>query len=158
VGRGLQSEGAVVVFARSCGSVCNKQPLHTHLHRQQVHHKKTISASFTCRRRRGATATRTSRTTQPMRRPSTTRRPRGCQHPPHAEDGFAEGLHPAPRILIKVPSASPFNKQTHHRRAVVSDMACCADFHRPRMCAAQEEGVRPCKPKCSLLLTRSRKL
>ena len=25
----LQSEDAVVVFARSCGSVCNKQPLHT---------------------------------------------------------------------------------------------------------------------------------
>jgi ankyrin repeat protein len=29
VGRGLQSEDAVEVFARSCGSVCNKQPLHT---------------------------------------------------------------------------------------------------------------------------------
>ena len=29
VGRGLQSEDAVVGFARSCGSVCNKQPLHT---------------------------------------------------------------------------------------------------------------------------------
>jgi len=29
LGRGLQSEDAVVVFARSCGSVCNKQPLHT---------------------------------------------------------------------------------------------------------------------------------
>ena len=28
VGRGLQSEDAVVVFARSCGSVCNKQPIH----------------------------------------------------------------------------------------------------------------------------------
>ena len=26
VGRGLQSEDAVVVFVRSCGSVCNKQP------------------------------------------------------------------------------------------------------------------------------------
>ena len=31
MGRGLQSEGAVVVFACSCGSVCNKQPLHTHI-------------------------------------------------------------------------------------------------------------------------------
>ena len=29
VGRGLQSEDAVVVFARSCGSVCNKPPTHT---------------------------------------------------------------------------------------------------------------------------------
>ena len=29
VGRGLQSEDAVVFFARSCGSVRNKQPLHT---------------------------------------------------------------------------------------------------------------------------------
>ena len=29
VGRGLQCEDAVVVLARSCGSVCNKQPLHT---------------------------------------------------------------------------------------------------------------------------------
>ena len=29
VGRGLQPEDAVVVFARSCGSVCNKQPTHT---------------------------------------------------------------------------------------------------------------------------------
>ena len=28
VGRGLQPEDAVVVFARSCGSVCNKQPTH----------------------------------------------------------------------------------------------------------------------------------
>jgi hypothetical protein len=29
VGRGLQPEDAVVVFARSCGSVCNKPPTHT---------------------------------------------------------------------------------------------------------------------------------
>ena len=29
VGRGLQPEDAVVVFARSCGYVCNKQPLQT---------------------------------------------------------------------------------------------------------------------------------
>ena len=29
VGRGLQSEDAVVVFARSCGSVCNKPSTHT---------------------------------------------------------------------------------------------------------------------------------
>ena len=29
MGRGLQSEVAVEVFARSCGSVCNKLPLHT---------------------------------------------------------------------------------------------------------------------------------
>ena len=29
VGRGLQPEDAVVVFARSCGSVCNKPPPHT---------------------------------------------------------------------------------------------------------------------------------
>ena len=29
VGRGLQSEDAVVVFARSCGSVCNKPPTHS---------------------------------------------------------------------------------------------------------------------------------
>ena len=28
VGRGLQPEDAVVVFARSCGSVCNKPPTH----------------------------------------------------------------------------------------------------------------------------------
>jgi len=28
-GRGLPSEDAVVVFARSCGSVCDKPPLHT---------------------------------------------------------------------------------------------------------------------------------
>ena len=29
VGRGLQPEDAVVVFARSCGSVCNKPPTHS---------------------------------------------------------------------------------------------------------------------------------
>ena len=29
VGRGLQSEDAVVVFVRSCGSVCNKPTIHT---------------------------------------------------------------------------------------------------------------------------------
>ena len=32
VGRGLQPEDAVVVFARSCGSVCNKPPTQTRSH------------------------------------------------------------------------------------------------------------------------------
>ena len=33
VGRGLQLEDAVAVFARSCGSVCNKPPTHTSVFR-----------------------------------------------------------------------------------------------------------------------------
>ena len=36
VGRSLQSEDAVVVFARSCGSVCNKQPLHSYSARYRI--------------------------------------------------------------------------------------------------------------------------
>ena len=45
VGRGLQSEDAVVVFARSCGSVCNKPPLHTlgyEPHKEEYCHRRGV--------------------------------------------------------------------------------------------------------------------
>ena len=45
VGRGLQPEDAVVVFARSCGSVCNKPPLHTlgyEPHKEEYCHRRGV--------------------------------------------------------------------------------------------------------------------
>ena len=57
VGRGLQPEDAVVVFARSCGSVCNKQPLHTHTQQVPDPPPSQKAREFGCAKHPGGTYT-----------------------------------------------------------------------------------------------------